>query len=601
MSNEGDTPQLAAPTPEPGGVPDSGALGDTGQSVLDALDRAVAVLDPHGVVVATNIAWEERCAEGQQPYGAWVDAYPGMQYVAALESADATSPSAAEAATGIAAALSGRLAQFSLEYDGPAAAEQRRYALRAVALPGGRGGVLVMHDDITWRIALQTQASQRATHDALTGLPNRILLDDRLGGALVRAQRSGGLVAVMFVDVDHFKSINDTLGHSAGDQVLVAVARRLQRACRTSDTVTRFGGDEFVLVIENVDSIANVHRVAHRVLDSMTAAVVVDGTELYFSASAGVAVTEGESVATPELVEGLIRDADTAMYRAKEAGRNTFVVFDPTMRERVTTRLAMTTSLRRAVEHHELHMLYQPQFSCDDDRLVGAEALLRWHHPERGVVPPGEFIQVAEDSGVIVEIGAWALDDVCRQAAEWKPLAPSGFRVFVNLSSRQLADPNAVALVRQSLARYQLDPQSLGIEINEAALIDDPEAAARTLHELVALGIDVAIDNFGTGYSSLASLQRFPVTTLKIDRSFVSRLPEDRTSQSLVRGIVGLGVALGLDVVAEGVETEHQRRYASDLGCHRYQGFLRARPGSPAVVTGLLESSGRGRPTPEAE
>ena len=390
------------------------------QSVIDALQSQLAVLDHQGRVVATNLGWEERCLEDAQSLGAWVDAFPGNDYVTLLRTAGRARPTAREALAGLEGVLGGRLGQFSMDYDASVEGDERFFGLSIAPVGDRSGGAIVKHIDITWRKTLERQLSHRATHDALTGLPNRLLLDDRLTQALVRARRSGRLVAVMFVDLDQFKAVNDTLGHAAGDQVLVAVSRRLVRACRASDSVTRFGGDEFVLVVEDVDTLDNVQRIAQRVLDSMTTPIVVDGSELYFGASIGVAVTGGETPPATSEVEGLLRDADTAMYRAKESGRNTFVIFDPGMRERVANRLALTTALRHAVDRDELRLLYQPQFGCLDGEVVGAEALVRWHHPERGMVSPVEFIEAAEESGIIVEIGAWVLDEACRQAAEWQ-------------------------------------------------------------------------------------------------------------------------------------------------------------------------------------
>ncbi len=560
------------------------------QSVIDALPGQLAIVDDHGRVVATNLGWEERCHETSQPTGAWVDAGPGNDFVTLLRSASRTQPQAREALAGIEGVLAGRLTQFGMDYEAAAVGEERSYTMNVVPLRSGTAGIVVTHTDITWRKTLERQLSHRATHDALTGLPNRLLLGDRLTQALVRSRRSGRLVAVMFVDLDQFKAVNDTLGHAAGDQVLVAVSRRLMRACRASDSVTRFGGDEFVLVVEDVDSLDNVHRIAQRILDSMTTPIVVDGSELYFGASIGVAVSAGDAPSPDVHVEGLLRDADTAMYRAKEAGRNTFVVFDPDMRERVAARLALTTTLRHAVSRNELRLHFQPQFSCSGDDVVGAEALVRWQHPDRGMVPPLEFIEAAEESGIIVEIGAWVLDEACRQAAVWQGLADDGFTVHVNLSPRQLADANVVPLVRHTLARHGVAAHRLGLEITEGALMDDPEAAARTLEELHALGVQIAVDDFGTGYSSLAYLQRFPVNALKIDRFFVSRVLQETKTAALVRGIVGLADALGLATIAEGVETEEQRRAVEDLGCGSFQGFLKARPGPADVITGLLES-----------
>ncbi len=557
------------------------------QSILDAIDTELAVVDPHGRISATNIRWEQRSADGKDHSGAWVDSAPGNDLLALLRTASSTRPVAREALAGIEGVINGRLQRFTLPYDSNVDGSDRSYLLTVKPLQGQ--GVLVEHLDNTLQQGLERQLSYRATHDALTGLPNRALLSDRLVQALIRAQRTGRMVAVMFLDLDHFKEVNDTLGHAAGDQVLLSVSRRLVRACRASDSVTRFGGDEFVIVVEDVDSLDNIRRVAQRILDALGTPIVVDGSELFFGASLGVAVAAPELPATSQ-VEGLLRDADTAMYRAKESGRNTYVVFDPEMRERVASRLELTNALRHAVTRNEMRLLYQPQFALGSSRLVGAEALIRWQHPDWGIVPPSEFIEAAEESGAIIEIGAWVLDEACQALAGWQTEAPDPFTIHVNLSARQLIDPNLVPLVRNKLALHQIEPHRLGLEITESALMSDPEAAARTVEDLHNLGVVISVDDFGTGYSSLAYLQRFPVDALKIDRFFISRIDHDPKTASLVKGIVSLAQALGLETVAEGVETESQRKLTEQLGCTSYQGFLRARPGPADVISGLLST-----------
>ncbi len=560
----------------------------SGQAVLDAIDNELAIIDRHGRITATNTRWEQRSIDGRDHSGAWVDCAPGNDLLALLRSASATRPAAREALAGIEGVLNGRLQRFTLPYDSVSEGSERSYVLTVKTLQDE--GILVEHADNTLQQGLERQLSYRATHDALTGLPNRALLSDRLVQALIRAQRTGRMVAVMFVDLDHFKEVNDTLGHAAGDQVLVSVSRRLLRACRASDSVTRFGGDEFVIVVEDVDSLDNIRRVAQRILDALATPVVVDGSELFFGASLGVALAAPDLAATSQ-VEGLLRDADTAMYRAKEAGRNTYVIFDPEMRERVASRLELTNALRHAVSRDELRLVYQPQFALDSANIVGAEALVRWQHPEWGIVPPSEFIEAAEESGSIIEIGAWVLDQACQAISVWQHQAPPEFTIHVNLSARQLIDPNLVPLVRNKLALYEIDPRRLGLEITESALMSDPEAAERTVEDLHNLGVCISVDDFGTGYSSLAYLQRFPVDALKIDRFFISRIDHDEKTAALVKGIVSLADALGLHTIAEGVETESQRQLIENLGCTSYQGFLRARPGTADIITGLLAAS----------
>ena len=567
-------------------APSTGRDVDTGtQSLLDAIDNELAIIDNHGRVIATNLRWDQRSSDGRDHSGAWVNSAPGNDLLALLRTAATTRPSAREALAGIEGVLNGRLQRFTLPYDSASEGSDRSYILTVKSIQDD--GLLIEHADNTLQQGLERQLSYRATHDALTGLPNRALLSDRLVQALIRSQRTGNMVAVMFVDLDHFKEVNDTLGHAAGDQVLVSVSRRLLRACRASDSVTRFGGDEFVIVVEDVDSLDNIRRVAQRILDALATPIVVDGSELFFGASLGVALAAAEISPTTQ-VDGLLRDADTAMYRAKEAGRNTYVIFDPAMRERVASRMELTNALRHAVARDELRLMYQPQFELNSADIVGAEALVRWQHPEWGLVSPSEFIEAAEESGSIIEIGAWVLDRACQEIAIWQRHAPENFTIHVNLSARQLIDPNLVPLVRNKLTTYGLDPRRLGLEITESALMSDPEAAARTVEDLHELGVRISVDDFGTGYSSLAYLQRFPVDALKIDRFFISRIDHDDKTAALVKGIIGLAEALGLETVAEGVETEGQRQLTEDLGCTSYQGFLRARPGTADVITGLL-------------
>jgi len=565
------------------------------QAVVDAYQNEVAVVGVDGRVVVTNLPWEERCASAETE-GAWVPAARDDDLLAALDAAGVSRPAAHEAAAGLRAVLVDGIGHFDLQYEATIDGEARFFELTVRHLPGGVDAALVLHVDVTWRESLEHQLAHRATHDALTGLPNRVLLDDRLVQALVRGQRSSRLVAVMVVDLDHFSAVNDTLGHQAGDLVLMAVARRLTRVCRASDSVTRLGGDEFVLVVEDVDTVDNVRRVAQRVVDSMATPIIVEGAELYLTVSVGVAINGYTPTAGPRQALELLRDADTAMYAAKSAGRNTSVVFEPQMRDRVTLRLALTAALRRAVANQELRLTYQPVFDCRYGHVVGAEALVRWQHPERGLIGPADFLEAAERSGLIVDIGGWVLGEACRQAAEWDRLCYDGFRVHVNVSARQLCDPNAVAQVRHALDRHGTPPYRLRLEVTEAALLDDPEAAVRVCEELVDLGVGIAVDDFGTGHSSLTTLQRFPVTAVKIDRHFVAHAPSDPRTARLVRGVVALAEALGLESVAEGVETEEQARVVRNLGCDSFQGFLRARPGPASYVTTLLEDSRRAAP-----
>jgi len=565
------------------------------QAVVDAYQNEVAVVDAGGRVVVTNLPWEERCAASETE-GAWVPAARDEHLLEALDAAGLTRPAAREAAAGLRSVLTDRIGRFDMEYEATVDGEARYFELTITHLPGGVAAALVLHVDVTWRESLEHQLAHRATHDDLTGLPNRVLLDDRLVQALVRGQRSSRLVAVMVVDLDRFAAVNEALGHQSGDLVLMAVARRLTRACRASDSVTRLGGDEFVLVVEDVDTIDNVRRIAQRVVDSMATPIIIEGSEVYLTVSVGVAINGYTPTAAPRQALELLRDADTAMYAAKSAGRGTAVVFEPAMRDRVALGLALTAALRRAVANQELRLLYQPVFDCLDGHVVGAEALVRWQHPERGLIGPSDFLEAAERSGLIVDIGRWVIGEACRQAAEWDRLCHTNFRVHVNVSARELCDPNAVAQVRHALERHGTPAYRLRLEVTEAALLDDPEAAVRVCQELVDLGVGIAVDDFGTGHSALTTLQRFPVSAVKIDRHFVTHAPTDPRTARLVRGVVALADALGLESVAEGVETEEQARVVRALGCDSFQGYLRARPGPASYVTTLLEDSRRSAP-----
>ena len=571
--------------PAPGNVPATTGRNDSdlAQSVLDALPGLTLLVTSEGVVSATNEAWKEFClAHGAD----FVSVSVGDDYITRLRD-DATSHRwATQALAGVVSVLSGRMASFEMDYDLLLQSVDRTFSLAVAPLAGG--GAVITHDDITWRKSLERQLSHRATHDALTGLPNRMLLTDRLMQALQRSVRTGSMVGVLFCDLDQFKVLNDTLGHAAGDQVIISVARRLESVCRATDSVTRFGGDEFVVVVEDIHSEADAMVVAERLREAVTAPMQLDGVDLWFGTSVGVALTTSTGRATNLDVDALLRDADTAMYRAKDQGRNRIVLFDSSMREEVATRLELSMSLRQAVARDELRLEFQPQFSCADGRITGVEALVRWQHPQRGLMAPDQFIEAAEESGVIAEIGAWVLEESCRQAAEWAPVARQGFNVAVNMSSRQLTDLSFVDKVADCLARHELNPGLLSLELTESTLMHDPEAATEMLRRLSGLGVWISIDDFGTGYSSLSYLQRFPVDVLKIDRSFIARILDTPKTTALVHGIVDLAHALGLLTIAEGVEHEEQRRAAIRAGCDGYQGYLSARPMSAHAVTALL-------------
>ncbi|HEX9992592.1 MAG TPA: PAS domain S-box protein [Acidimicrobiales bacterium] len=447
--------------------------------------------------------------------------------------------------------------------------------------------------DISERKAFEARLEHQATHDPLTGLPNRTLLLDRLEMALARAKRLGSAVAVLFLDLDHFKVVNDSLGHGLGDRLLVAISRRLQGTLRPGDTVARFGGDEFVILCEEIDREEDAVAIAERVDRVVSGPFVVDDAEVFVTVSVGIAFStppgSGGRGAPPSDPEALIRDADAAMYRAKARGRARYEVFDAAMRERAVERLDIEGALRRALDRHELRLYFQPAVSVGDGRVWGFEALLRWEHPERGILLPGEFLAVAEETGLIVPIGDWVLHQACSQAARWHEDHPDRpLTVAVNLSSRQLTHPSLVDDVRGVLALTGLDPSTVVLEITESALMDDVSATEAALRALKGLGVRLAVDDFGTGYSSLSYLRRFPVDVLKVDRVFVAGLGQNPEDSAIVTAVITLAHTLGLSAVAEGVETPGQLAELRHLHCDYAQGFHLARPVPAAAVDELL-------------
>ena len=431
-------------------------------------------------------------------------------------------------------------------------------------------------------VLVQRQLVHQAGHDALTDLPNRAVFLDRLGRALRASQRGATSVLVLFLDLDRFKLVNDSLGHRAGDALLRAVAARLSSAVRPGDTVARFGGDEFTVLCEGIEDEAHALQVVQRVQEVLEVPFAVEDSELFATASIGIALGRGSDQSPDTLLD----DADAAMYRAKERGGNCYELFDTAMRDRAVRRLATQSALHRAIERGEFQVVYQPIVSLPTGALEGAEALVRWHRPEHGVVQPTDFVPLAEETGLIVPIGALVLEAACEQARRWQDAARGRAApwISVNLSANQLADPGLVPLVRSALQRNRLDPSAIHLEITESVLVHDLLGSAVALGELRDLGVRLYIDDFGTGYSSLTYLQRLPVDGLKLDRSFVSGLGADAGADAIVGAVIGLAHGLGLTTVAEGVETEEQVRHLVDLDCDTAQGYHFGRPGSGDLV-----------------
>ncbi|GBG01388.1 hypothetical protein AZSI13_07150 [Azospira sp. I13] len=440
--------------------------------------------------------------------------------------------------------------------------------------------------DITERKQAEARVRHLAEYDALTNLPNRVLLQDRTSQAIAAAKRSGGHLAVLFIDLDRFKNINDSLGHSVGDEVLCRVSERLTLAVRATDTVSRLGGDEFVILLPDLETPAQAATVAEKLLATLAQPILAGGHELAVTPSIGISLfpEDGEDGAT------LLQNADAAMYCAKEQGRNNFQYFTREMNARVSQRLQIENDLRQALQRQELLLHYQPQYDLADGALVGCEALLRWQHPERGMVGPDRFIPVAEETGLILPIGHWVLREACRQAKAWQERGLPPIPVAVNISAVQFRQANLVELVEGALAESGLAPRWLELELTESMLMEDGERHSATLSRLKAMGVGLALDDFGTGYSSLAYLKRFSLDKLKIDRSFIRDLPEDAEDAAITTAIIDIARHLGLATVAEGVETEAQRSFLNTRGCSQMQGFLMARPMAAEQLEELFAS-----------
>jgi diguanylate cyclase (GGDEF)-like protein/PAS domain S-box-containing protein len=537
------------------------------RAVFDQAAVGIALIDGSGRITTTNPAL--RSLLGYSP-----DELQNRRFYHLVPTEDAD---------GIAVAL-----QAIASGDSPNLSLEQRYVRRdgesvwaAVTMSrasdseGELDGVIAMVQDITTRKTLEARLTHQASHDPLTNLANRTLFRQRVELALQRAPNRDQVV-VMFLDLDNFKAVNDSLGHGAGDQLLVTAAARLLNATRGSDTVARLGGDEFAILLENVREDAETRIVAERVAKAMHHPITVGDETVVVGASIGIARPYREHEGADEL----LRNADVAMYTVKGTGKGRYEFFEPAMHAAAVDRLELESDLRRAVSQGEFVLYYQPLVQLDSDRVVGVEALLRWQHPRRGIVEPHEFIPVAEETGLVIPIGRWVLRHACRQAqAWWHALDAEDERtVAVNVSGRQLQDEGFVADVAEVLADSGLPPERLVLEITETVIMHRTETMVQRLQELKALGVHLAIDDFGTGYSSLSYLQQFPIDIIKIDKEFVEGMERDATGTALTRTIIGLGWTLGLSTVAEGIESPQQRAALHELGCEVGQGFLFARP-----------------------
>ena len=459
----------------------------------------------------------------------------------------------------------------------------RRTLLVAVR-PLQNGGWVSTHEDITSRRAAEAQIAHMAHHDALTSLPNRVLLRQRLEEALALVER-GGQIAVLYLDLDHFKSINDTLGHGVGDELLEEVAKRLKNCIGEQDTIARLGGDEFAIVQTDIASPSDVAHLSARIREVLTRPYDLEGHQVPADVSIGISIAPDDSRDPDQL----LKNADMALYRSKADGRGTFRFFEPQMDERVKARRTLELDLRNAIVNGEFELYYQPLLNLEYQQISGCETLLRWHHPVRGMVSPGEFIPVAEETGLINQIGEWVLRQACREAASW----PNNVAVAVNLSPVQFKNQNLAQLVVSALANSGLPAHRLELEITEAVLLQNNDATLATLHRLRELGVRIAMDDFGTGYSSLSYLRSFPFDKIKIDRSFINDIADKDESGAIVQAVTSLASRLNMATTAEGVETQAQLQILESLGCTEMQGYLYSRPVPAADVARLLPTTGK--------
>ena len=450
--------------------------------------------------------------------------------------------------------------------------------------------------DITGRKDAEERIRQLAYYDALTGLPNRFLFTEHLTKALGHAERHGRHVAIMFIDLDHFKRVNDTLGHAAGDELLKVISNRLSESIRKLDAVSRadgpgnsiarLGGDEFIVMVDDLHGPSDAASAARRLTATLNEPVTLQGTELYVGASIGVAMYPYDGAD----IDTLLMNADTAMYRAKNAGRGGMQFYDRSMNARALERLMMESMLRRALERSEFVLHYQPRVDVASGRIVGAEALIRWQHPERGLVAPGEFIPVAEDTGLIIPIGEWVIAEACRQIGAWREAGLNPGSIAVNLAASHLREQSLPVLVRRVLHQHRLPAASLEIEVTESVLMAEPELSVAIARRLKECGVGLAVDDFGTGYSSLSYLKRLPITAVKIDRSFVRDLDTDDDSAAIITAIIAMAHTLKLKVVAEGVESEAQRAFLEARSCDEFQGYVFSPAVNPDAFARMLEA-----------
>ena len=564
-------------------------------AILNSSSSQIAVLDRQGAIVDCNDAWRRFATEnGLAPTQFALDSDIGAGYVGIDPNSGATAhQTALDAYRGVSAVLEGRSTNYNLEYPCHSAAENRWFSMVVTPLGSGRiEGAVITRTDVSrfqlvteqLRIAATTFESQEekiqllAFFDQLTGLPNRTLLEDRLKQAINTSSRNSTYAALLLIDIDNFKTINDTLGHDKGDLLLKQVAQRLTLCVREDDTVSRLGGDEFLLVLVGLsptesEAANQVEVIGEAILESLNNSYLINDAPYYCTPSIGATVFEG-----PIAWEDLLKQADLAMYKAKAAGRNALRFFDPELETAVMARAWMETDLRGALRQKQFIIHYQPQILATG-LVTGVEALTRWRHPHRGMVSPADFIPLAEETGLILPLGNWVLDTACRQLAEWaKKPSMAHLTVAVNVSARQFHQPDFVDQVLAALKRSGANPLKLKLELTESLLVENLQDIVAKMSDLQSVGVGFSLDDFGTGYSSLSYLQRLPLDQLKIDQSFVRDVLTDPNNAAIARTIVALAQSLGLGVIAEGVETAEQHDFLANCGCNAYQGFFFSRP-----------------------
>ena len=547
------------------------------QALIRNTSDVIAILAPDGAVRYLS------SAAGRQ-WGVVPESLEGSSVFALMHPEEAETARTLVAQAG--AEAGGTLtAELRLRYGGGAWRLSQMILTNLLEEPGIQGIVLTCRD-ISERKLFEEQLAHQAFHDALTGLPNRALFMERLRHALARARRQATTVGVIFLDLDNFKFVNDSLGHAAGDALLVAVAERLSACIRAGDTVARLGGDEFTVLLEDLTDDRLLLGLAERITQVLHAPIMAGGREIVMTGSLGIAVSLGDS----RLPDELLREADTAMYRAKATGKARSIVFDRSMSALALDRLNLETDLRRALEAGEFRLHYQPIMCLETGALREVEALIRWEHPERGLVLPGTFIPLAEEIGLIVPLGLWVLREACRQTRAWNEGRGDKLTVSVNVSARQLKTPDFVAHVAQVLEETGFGADHLKLEITESAMMQEAEATIAKLHALKALGIRLAVDDFGTGYSSMAYLSSLPIDTLKIDRAFVGKMGQHPEDAAIVRAIVMLAKTLHLSITSEGIETAEQLDHLRALECDQGQGYHFSRPLPPDQLQALLDA-----------